>query len=296
MSERLSVVVAIKERWPAARRCLDALYPQVTEAHGELIAPVEPGASPADRETRYPGVVWIDCKGKSIFELRALAVDRARGAIVALTEDHARVTPGWCRTMLAAHAEHPEAAAIGGVVENGATETAIDWASFFVSNSFYMAPVRPGPSEAISLQANVSYKRRALSMDSFGGGLMQMTFHDELRRRGETLLADPNLVVFHEQRMSFAEHSRAHFHNGRSIATFRLPTMSAAERVLRALGCAALPPVMLMRTTRVVLAKRRHLERFVEALPLTVWLLLCHAAGELAGYVAGPGGSPWKVH
>jgi hypothetical protein len=57
----------------------------------------------------------------------------------------------------------------------------------------------------------------------------------------------------------------------------------------------ALPPVMLARTLRTVLAKRRYGRQVAAALPAMLCLLACHAAGEIAGYAAGPGRSPERV-
>ena len=45
----------------------------------------------------------------------------SNGAVVAVTEYLCTVTHEWCQGVLRAHRNRPETAAIGGVVENGAT-------------------------------------------------------------------------------------------------------------------------------------------------------------------------------
>jgi hypothetical protein len=97
------------------------------------------------------------------------------------------------------------------------------------------------------------------------------------------------------QALAWREHVAAHFHNGRSIAAFRLARMSWPVRAVRALGCLVLPLVMLVRTLRDVGAKRRHTGVLIASVPLMISLLCCHAAGELLGYLAGPGDSPFRV-
>lgn len=292
----LSVIVAARDPWPALRDSLNALYPQIGPAGGEVVVAVsDPRAIPPDAAERYPGVTWLKQPNGSVFSLRALAVAHARADVVAVTEDHAWVASDWCRRVLDAHAEHPTVAAIGGVVENGATTTLVDWASFFVSNGASMPPITNGPTDTISLQANVSYKRRVLPTRLPALGLMQMTFNRDLAANGVTLVADDRLVVTHVQALGWRGHTAAHFHNGRSIAAFRLTAMPAAMRPLRALGCVVLPPVMLARTLWTVAGKRRHRKELLASVPLMVWLLCCHALGELLGYVAGPGDSPWHV-
>jgi hypothetical protein len=296
MTPPLSIIVAGREPWPALHQCLDALYTQAIAIGAEIVVAVSGAqALPPEPRRRYPAITWLEERDGSVFSLRALALAHTHADIVAVTEDHAWVADDWCRNILAAHAAHPEAAAIGGVVDNGATGTRIDWASFFVAGGAFLPPIANGTVDRISLQANVSYKRRALPARLPPLGLMQMTFHHDLGARGEIFVADDRLVVHHVQVLAWRQHSAAHFHNGRSIAAFRLEHMSPALRLLRALGCFILPPVMLGRTLWAVGAKRRYTRELVMALPAMIWLLCCHATGELFGYAAGPGDSPRHV-
>src|SRR5262245_28951325 len=124
----LSILIAMREPWPLGSTCLDRLYPQARDVGAEIVVGLgDPRARPDNAAQRYPGIVWLEAPGTSVFALRRLALARARGDLIALTEDHAHVTPGWCAAVLAAHAAHPEADAIGGVVENGSTDSATDW-------------------------------------------------------------------------------------------------------------------------------------------------------------------------
>jgi len=106
----------------------------VADGHGKGL--------PDDVTDRYPEVIWLKQPGGSVFYLRGLAMARARGEIVAVTEDHCEVTPGWCERTIRAHKEYPAAAAIGGAVENGATERLIDWAHFFLVFAPFTPPSR----------------------------------------------------------------------------------------------------------------------------------------------------------
>ena len=292
----ISVVLSAQEPWPAARRALDALHPQVAAADGEIVLGIAtPAALPPDLAVRYPAVRVVEVPNASVFRLRAAALAECRAPIVALTEDHAYVDADWCRRVLAAHAEHPEAAAIGGVVENGATRTLADRVGFLIANGPFLPPLPDATDAAISQQANVSYKRAALPTATSTLGFMVHTFHEELRARGGVLRADPRMIAFHVQELPLAGHMAGHFHNGRSIAAFRAERMPAWWRPVRAAGCLVLPAVMLARTVRTVWPKDRFRGSLVAGLPLMLWLLCCHAAGELLGYLAGPGGSPEHV-
>ena len=291
----LSIVIATTRPWPEVRACLDSLRDQVRTARAEVIVADASGQGlPGDHDL-YPEVTWLKAPGFSVFRLRALGITSARGEVVALTEDHCRVRPDWCERTLAAHKKHPMASAIGGAVENGATTHLIDWAGYFIVNGPFMLPLRSGECARISLQANISYKRRALARPLPPLGMMEMLYNQALHDRGETLVADERIVVEHVQSLGVLGTCAAHFHNGRSIAGFRLQRMPLAERALRLAGCFVLPGVMLWRTLRIVFSKRRYVGRAVLSLPFIVILLCCHAAGEFVGYLAGPGPSPERL-
>ena len=100
----------------------------------------------------------------------------------------------------------------------------------------------------------------------------------------------------HVQGLSLGTFCVLHFHNGRSIAGYRLPRMSAFERIVRLGGCAILPPVMLARTLGTVMQKRRLVGLAFACVPLMTLMLCCHAAGECVGYITGPGESPRYKH
>jgi len=289
----LSIVIATIKPWPEVRRCLDSLHSQARAMGAEIIVADGHGkALPDDVADWYPDVIWLKKAGGSVFHLRGLAMARARGEIVAVTEDHCEVTPGWCERMITAHKEHPNAAAIGGAVENGATERLIDWANFFLVFGPFTLPLASGEAKRISLQANISYKRRVIPRAASQLGMMEMLFNQQLRERGEKLVADDRLVVCHIQSWGFFGTFAAHFHNGRAIAGFRLQTIKWPERILRLGGCFILAPVLLWRTVWPICIRRRLLGRALTSVHLLALLVCCHAAGEFAGYLRGPGKSP----
>ncbi|HJQ82565.1 MAG TPA: glycosyltransferase [Candidatus Binatia bacterium] len=287
----LSVVVATTRPWPELRGTLDSLLDQARAVGAEVIVADRDGAGlPA--LPAFADVIRVHEPGASVFRLRALGLARARGDVVAVTEDHCRVRPGWCAEVLESHRRHPSAGVVGGVVENGATGRLLDWAHFLVSNGPFMAPVRSGARRRVSGQANLSYKRRALPAEIPALGVMEMLYTRRLRAAGERLVVDDRLVVAHVQSLGFARTCASHYHNGRSIAGFRRARMRAPERCARLAGTALLPPFLLARTLGAVLAKRRAVGVALASLPLMGLLVCCHAAGELVGYVSGPGTSP----
>lgn len=292
----LSIVIATTKPWPEIHACLDSLTTQAQAAGAEVIVADGHGDGlPGNVSDRYPEVIALTKPGASVFYLRGLAMACARGEIIAVTEDHCRVAPNWCERILKAHHDRPDAAAIGGAVENGATTRLIDWSNFFLVFAPFLLPIKNGDSSRICLQANVSYKRRVVPRDAPQLGLMEMLFNGMLVKQGETLVADDKLVVHHVQSHGFFGTFAAHFHNGRSIAGFRLQCMPWWERIVRLAGTVALPAFLLWSTLRAIWEKRRLWGQALASLPLLIAVVCCHTLGEFTGYIAGPGKSPERL-
>lgn len=276
-------------------RALDALHPQAVAVGAEIIVATNNPAAIAPEAARlYPAVRWLQgAREDSVFRLRALALPQCRADLVALTEDHAWVDANWCGAILEAHAQYPQAAAIGGVVENGATTSIIDWAGFLVVNGRFMHPIHNGLSDDVSLQSNVAYKRGALPENFPEFGLVTSILHRELRERGSQLIATDRMVVHHAQALTLRGHSVAHFHNARSTAAF---FRSVAPEVPWLLGYLLLVPNLIAGTLTTGLARPRLRRQLIVGLPFIGWLACCHAAGEFIGHFFGPGNSAQRVN
>ncbi len=296
-SPRLTIIAGTTQRWPEFRVLLDSVHDQAQEIGAELLAVDGHGQGfPADLEDRYPHVIPIRMPGASIFQMRATAIRQASGDIVAITEDHCRVAPDWCRRILDAHEEYPDAAAIGGVVENGSQDSLLAWAHFFAANGEAMGPVRRGPHSKVALQACVSYKRDVLPRTFPNCGYMEWLLNASLRKQGRQLVADDRIQVDHVQSFPLKDTCAIHFHDSRSIAAFRAQRIGWPERALR-LGVAltAMTPLLVLRSIRPLVTKRRHLEKLLPSLPYFVLLAACRSAGAAVGFVAGAGKSPLKI-
>ena len=250
---------------------------------------------PAEADARYQGTTVISMPGASVLQMRARAMTRALGAVVAVTEDHCRVTPDWCARLLASHAEHPEAAVIGGGVENGSDTRVIHWASFFIVNGPAMPPLVDEPSRKVAGQATVSYKAHVVPREAPERGRMEWMLNESLRRQGHVLVTDSRIQVSHDQPLTFGEACAIHFHDSKTIAGFRLFDITPEERALRIAVCAVMAPLLFLRTTVPLFAKRRHTVWLVKSLPMIGVLCVCRAAGAFAGFLVGHGTSPRRI-
>jgi hypothetical protein len=171
----------------------------------------------------------------------------------------------------------------------------IDWANYFVAHCPQMPPIPSGEARMISLQAGMALKRRALPREIPAWGFMEFLHVGKLLERGETLVANGEIVVQHVQSHGFWNTFAVHYHNGRSIAGFRKLESRTVPLLLRIASCGVLPAFLVFRSLASVVPKRRFLWELALSLPLMAGLACCHAAGELVGYCAGPGTSPERL-
>ncbi len=298
MRPPLSVIVATTQPWPEIRLSLDSFYSQACEAGAEIIVADATGRGLPD-DACYPRARRLVSLGKTVFQLRALGMAESTGEVVAVTEDHCRVAPDWCAQILRAHREWPYAAVIGGAVENGATTRLIDWANFFASNDRFLPPLPAGQDGTATTQANISYKRRVIPCEYPALDILEKFYNERLRERGERIINDGRIIVAHVQSLGFWGSCLIHYHDARVVAGFYLPRISTLTRLLRIAKCLALPARVLIATTRItvrtMLRKPRHRRHALLSSPLIALLLCFHTAGELVGYLAGPGDSPSRM-
>jgi hypothetical protein len=291
----LSVVLATTQPWPELAPLLRTVVPEVREIGGEVIVVDNNGRGlPADFTGDNPEVVWITERGASIFRMRSLGMSVARGEVIALTEDHCRPARGWCKAHLDAHAEHPEAAAVGGPVLNGATEQLSAWGSFLINHAEWMPPVESGLRPTID-RANISYKNWAVPKIPSRDGSDEPFLFERLQRAGATFVMDTNAPVTHDQAFGVRGTLTIHFHSGRSTAGARLAGgMNVPRRLLRAIASVALGPAMFVQTMRRIF-RRPKSPRVLASLPMAFAVANAISFGLLVGYLAGPGDSARQI-
>lgn len=291
---RLSVCVATTAGWPAIEPCLRSFLDEARAAGAEILVADGSGRPPPDDPAIAEQVDWHADAGASIFRLLRTNLERATGEIVATTEDHCTVRPGWVAGILRAHEEYPDAVAVGGTIENGTDTTQLQWASYLMTQGAHMGPLRNGPAPRIANEADISFKRRALA--DLGDELLGFLTIGHTRRladRGELLVNDDRIVVDHYETLDARSTAVIHFDDGRTISGFRRRKMAASDW-LRLVGAPVLPLYRVARVVRVARAKGRT-RTALSALPWLLLLAYCHEAGEFVGYLAGPGQSPYGL-
>lgn len=291
----ITIAVTTVQGWPEIAAALDTWRRAAEAAGGEVVV-----ADGSGRPAPAPDVVgrfvrWESHPGESIFQLRYRTYGSARGEIIAVTEDHVHVPGDWATRMVDAHQRHPEAAAIGGSVTNGATDSILDWATFMIVQAPVAAPMRSGRAKGLSGTVNVSYKRSALEdPDTYDGmGAIDVLHQRALGRRGAVLLNDDSIRVSHVQPLGSRAIMAINFHAGRTISGFRRKRMNAIQ-VARILGAPFVPIARYVRMA-AILAPKGYGPLLIRCTPAVLLLLYIQALGQTVGYLAGEGDSPQKM-
>lgn len=289
-SLRLSILITCTEDWPGIREMMDSLTPQLAGPVEAILLSSRARALPDG--WHHPKVRVVTVEGASTFRLRAVGLVEAAGEIVAFTEDHASVTPGWVGAILQAH-EDPGTSAACGPVLIGAPGLASARVHHLLLFGDFTPPLQPERVAVLPI-ANFSFRRDALGWDSpqpppdywFEGTAIQ-----RLARTGNPVFA-PAMRAYHTQAFGAWKAARAHYHNARASAAM-------AKRPSRILGAMYGTQRWLRERGRQA---RRDLGKIEEPVgPMRASLVLlpilgASFAGFCAGWLFGAGKSAEKVH
>lgn len=292
----LSVVVPSVNGFGDLEGCLRALEAQRTDVDLEVLVIDRLGPELRRRVSdAFPWVRVIEVdKSTTIPEMRAIGFDASTAPAIGVIEDHVLVRPGWARGMLTAlSAATP---VVGGPIENAATDSLVDWASFLCEYS-HCAPPLPGGTVDWLPGNNVVYAREVLTAHDavIREHGWENRLHDAIRATGTPLTCRPDLVVGHKKHFSFGQYMSQRYLYSRSFAGTRVRGAPLAKRLAYALGSLLLPPVLYFRTVSRIRAKARYRQQLNRSLPYLGLFVLAWAAGEFVGYLAGAGDSLSKV-
>ena len=241
----------------------------------------------------YPEVRLLLCAaGTPLPELRTRALECAHSEYIVVTEDHCVPPRHWLASILKAFEAAPmETVAVGGPVENGVVDSALDWATFLCEYSAFVAPVPNGPTPSLP-GMNVAYRRSALiklSREVLIGGFWETTVHPLFTRKSLLLYQSDTIQIVHKKKFSLRLFIHQRFLYSRYYAGLRMSRSTPAARLLMSVLTLGLPALLLLRICRNLTAKKRLIPQFTRALPYLIVFVLIWACGELVGYLTGPG-------
>lgn len=241
----------------------------------------------------YPEVVRIACSpDKSLPELRTLALDRAAGRYIIVTEDHCVPSENWLESLSGAFAGSPDdVVAVGGCVENGVSDTALDWATFLCEYSYFLDPVEEGDTTVLP-GMNVAYKREIfpeLDRDLLTSGFWETTVHPVLIDKGLKFFSTNKIRLYHCKKFSFGLFARQRYIYSRYYAGLRFGKGQLLKRVVAFGATVLLPPLLLIRSRKQIKQKNRLEKEYRSAMPILLLFYVIWAYGEMAGYLLGTG-------
>jgi len=276
--------------------CLAALEAQRADTELEALVIDRLGESVrSEVRAKFPWarVIEVDA-GTTIPHMRALGVDAAEAPVIGVIEDHVLVRPGWALQML--KAVEDGAHIVGGSVENGATDTVCDWASFLCEYSHCLPPLPAGEVDWLTGN-NVVYTRTLLDEHRaiLDEHKWENRLHDAIRDSGTPLVCHPEIVVDHKKHFTLGEYLYLRYQYSRSYAGARIDGQPLSKRMFYAAASLALPPVLFYRTFSRIREKGRHTEWLGKSVPYLAVFVVAWALGEMVGYLAGAGDSLAKV-
>lgn len=253
------------------------------------------GEIPETVRRLFPHVTVVSTPpDETIPRMRERAFGLAKGAAVAVIEDHVIVPPTWGRQLLDALTDGHEV--VGGPIENAATGRLLDWATFLCEYSACLPPLPGGSAEWLPGN-NVVYRRDILEKYRvvIAEGHWENRLHDAIKEGGTTLWCQPDLLVGHKKHFGFLEYLSQRYLYARSYAGARVRGASIPKRLAYGAAAFLLPALLLFRTVQRLTAKKVPRPLMLRTLPLIAIFVMSWGIGEIIGYWFGDGGSLSKV-
>lgn len=293
---KLSVIIASVNGLPTIAECVTALSQQECNFDFEIIIADRTNDNTAEHLREYfPFVNLIRVfEPTGIPQMRALAMSRASGEFLVVTEDHCIAPRNWLAEIVKAHESGYEV--VGGAVENACRASLVDRAAFLCEYSHFMPPIVEGETEFVTGN-NTSYKHSQIKKvdDSLLKNYWEYFLQKELRQMGVKFLSVPTLVVSHKKEFGFSYFLKQRFHYSRSFAAMRKGKSSFPKQILYLIYMPILPFHLTWRIFRNVMRKGYSYGEFFLTLPLLMIFMSSYALGEFIGQIFGAGDSLLKV-
>jgi glycosyltransferase involved in cell wall biosynthesis len=291
---RVSIVIASIVGPPYVDDCLDSVESQAKDSGAEAIVVACGSPEYASRIAgKYPWVKVVHCaERESVSALRRRGVQAASGDIVAIIEERCLAAPNWLRRAVQAIGRH--GGVVGGPVAPCAYTRLRDWVVYFCEYNHCMPPWQEGGVHALGT-ANIAYSRALMLeyAEQLEDGHWESCLHPRLWAEGIRFHAAAAMVVQKRGQFNYRYYLRQRYWFSRAYAGAR--GLPASHKVLYLLASPLLPLLLLARTAQRVIKKNCHVDKFILSLPLLMPVMIVYVAGEIVGYLAGPGDALLKV-
>lgn len=224
---------------------------------------------------------------RSVPELRLAGLHASRGDVVAFTEDHCRLAPGWPGPLGEALRDASIGVA-GGPVPNGRDGSTVDRAIYASRYAAFAPPVAAGDAVALP-GTSIAYRRETL--DRFLGvdesGLWEHELNLRITAAGLRQMMVPEAWASHGKPYRLGAYCALRMRHGRCYAGRRRDEGASVTQALRA---PLLPALLTARTLRQSAGRGVWGDLALQA-PVLGMIHSAWALGELIGYLRGSGPS-----
>lgn len=282
-ARQLSVVVGSVESSRSIASCIEAISESCRQLDAELIvvaAGVEAGVIAAARAN--PAVRLIEMPADTLTpRLWSEGLANASGTIVAFTTGHCIVERSWAPALVSAIANG--AAAAGGPLRLEDNASALDAAIFFLRYSSFIEGKPGGPVDDIAGD-NAAYSRSGIPDASWSreGGFWERDVNRRIREECKSLVWVADAVSEFGHSFSFSSICHHRFSHGRLFGRSRVAN-EGESRLKIVVGSVAVPFLLALRAGRRVMGIAAYRTKYLVALPLTLVIAACWAAGEAVG-------------
>ena len=295
----LSVVLAVHGTFAVVRHTVRCLRAQTARDQIELVlvwsSDDAADVPKAEIEGFFSHQISSVRKDASVAVANAEGARRASAPVVAFAEDHCFPEPGWAEALIAAHARGYSA--VGPEIANGNPGNVVSWCDFLIGYGPWMSPAPAGEAPFLAGH-NCSYKRNVLLEygDRLEGMLSAETvLHYDLVDRGHRLYVEPRARTAHLNFATWNTWLNVQYHHGCVFGGSRAEGWSKGRRLFYAAASPLIPFVRLTRLSRQLLLPNRPRHLLPRLLPALILGLLADGAGQMTGYLAGPGRSRQRV-
>jgi glycosyltransferase involved in cell wall biosynthesis len=291
----ISVVIPSYNSENTIGLCIDSLIHQSYQGEYEVIV-VDSSSDNTPRVVSgaYPQVKLIHIDNRTDpGTARNIGIGEAKGEIIAFTDSDCIPLDGWLESIAAVHMSQPQYKIIGGVIRNGnESDDSVGLAGYLAEFREFL----PGQSkrEVVHIPTcNISFKRQVFKdYGPFQGEYYpqeDLVYNYSLVEKGEKILLDPTIEVFHNHRSRLREFLMHQWKIGgatsRVLRTVRLPGSSLARHpFLNFVPILFVPAVKFVRTVKVFL---RLQPRLVIGRPMAVFIFAFGLVAWTAGFFKG---------
>ncbi len=202
--QMLSVIIPSYNSEQTIAQCLASLHRQTYSGPYEIIlVDSSDDATPRLVTASYPSVTLISLKEKTDpGTARNRGIAAAHGDILAFIDADCIAAPDWLEKIAAAH--RAPYGAVGGSIHNAAGGgSLIAWAGYITEFREFL-PEQPQREVFHIPTCNISYKKALFDRCGYFPGEYypqeDLVFHYRAREKGETMLFDPSIHIYHHHR------------------------------------------------------------------------------------------------